>query len=71
MNLRDARLKRTRTLKEVADAVATDVGNLSRIERGQVPGRDLGERLVAYYDGDVSWADFYQAPASTEQSAAA
>lgn len=53
--LRTARLKREKTLQEVASAVGIDTGNLSRIERGdQIPNKDLAEALVRYYDNEVS-----------------
>lgn len=53
--LRNARLKREKTLQEVATAVGIDTGNLSRIERGeQIPNKDLAEKLVNYYGNEVS-----------------
>lgn len=61
MNLREARETRQKTLKQVADAVQTDVGNLSRIESGQIPKRDLMQRLIDYYDGAIDVASFYEA----------
>lgn len=60
MNLREARQKRNKTLGEVAQAIGTDVGNLSRIERGQMPDRDLAVRIVNFYDGDISFDVFFQ-----------
>lgn len=70
MNVRQARQELKKTLKEVADAVDTDVGNLSRIERGQVPGRELAERLISFYEGRISWASFYETPEPSQQEAA-
>jgi transcriptional regulator with XRE-family HTH domain len=53
--LKAARQKRERTLHEVAAAVGTDTGNLSRIERGlQVPNKELTDALVRYYGGEVT-----------------
>jgi transcriptional regulator with XRE-family HTH domain len=37
------------TLKEVADAVGTDTGNLSRIESGRQKSVELAEKLVKFY----------------------
>lgn len=48
--LRLAREARNLTLKQVADAVGTDGGNLSRVERGtQTPSKELTEALVKFY----------------------
>ena len=53
--LRVARESRGETLQAVAIAIGVDPGNLSRIERGtQTPSKDLIERLVRYYGGEVS-----------------
>lgn len=50
-----AREKRELTLQQVALAVGIDSGNLSRIERGtQTPSKDLTERLVGFYEGEVT-----------------
>jgi transcriptional regulator with XRE-family HTH domain len=49
--LRAIREKRGLSLKTVADAVATDPGNLSRVERGeQTPSKELAEALCKYFD---------------------
>jgi len=49
------RLKREKTLQEVADAVGIDTGNLSRIERGlQVPSKGLTEKLAQFFDNEVT-----------------
>lgn len=37
------------TLQEVADAVGTNTGVLSRIERGTPTSPDMAEKLVEYY----------------------
>ena len=53
--LKQARLKREKTLQEVADAVGIDTGNLSRIERGlQVPSKELTETLAKYFGGEIT-----------------
>lgn len=53
--LRLAREKRDMTLQDLAVEVQSDVGNLSRIERGvQVPSRDLAEKLCAVFPGEVT-----------------
>lgn len=53
--LKLTRLKRKKTLQEVADAVGTDTGNLSRIERGtQVPSKVMAEKLAQYFDNEVT-----------------
>ena len=58
--LEAARAKRGLTLSEVAAAVDTHVGNLTRIERGlQLPRRDLARRLHAFYRGRVRLANIY------------
>lgn len=58
--LREVRLAKKETLADVAEAVDTDVGNLSRIERGeQVPQRDLARRLFEHFDGAVDLSAIY------------
>lgn len=53
--LNQARMKRELTLQQVANAVGTDTGNLSRIERGlQVPSKTLAEKLVKFFDSEVT-----------------
>lgn len=53
--LKQERLKRDKTLQEVANAVGIDTGNLSRIERGlQVPSKDLTEKLAKFFDNKVT-----------------
>jgi DNA-binding XRE family transcriptional regulator len=52
---RIAREKRNLTLGAMAVLVGSDVGNLSRIERGtQVPNRALAEKICALFDNEVS-----------------
>lgn len=53
--LKQVRLQREKTLQDVADAVGTDTGNLSRIERGtQVPSKVMAEKLAQYFDNEVT-----------------
>lgn len=53
--LRLARERRGLTLKQVADAVAMDPGNLSRVERGeQMPSKDAVAALVKFFGNLVT-----------------
>lgn len=53
--LRRARITRQKTLQEVSRECGMDVGNLSRIERGeQTPGKDVLDRIVTYFGGAVT-----------------
>lgn len=53
--LRQARERRGLTLKAVADGVAMDQGNLSRVERGeQTPSKDLAESLSNFFGHEVT-----------------
>jgi transcriptional regulator with XRE-family HTH domain len=53
--LRLAREKRGMTLNALAAKVGSDVGNLSRIERGvQTPHPDLAERICKEFLGEVN-----------------
>ncbi|MBW9334554.1 helix-turn-helix transcriptional regulator [Herbaspirillum sp. RU 5E] len=48
--LRIAREKMGLRLQDIAQQVGSDVGNLSRIERGkQVPTRDLAEKICGVF----------------------
>lgn len=48
-------MKRQLTLQDVAQAVGTDTGNLSRIERGlQIPSKELAEALVKFFDHEIT-----------------
>ena len=50
MDLRQLRQKRGKSLEDVAAAVGTDAGNLSRIERGiQLPSGQLAQRIADFY----------------------
>lgn len=71
--LRQAREKRGMTLNALAKKVGSDVGNLSRIERGvQTPNVNLAERICSEFDGEVSElqliypARYAEAPAAAE-----
>lgn len=70
--LRQAREKRGMTLNALAKKVGSDVGNLSRIERGvQTPNAHLAERICSEFDGEVSElqliypARYVETPAAT------
>lgn len=52
--LRKARKARGLTLEDVAAKVGTDTGNLSRIERGQQASKDMVDKLVKFFDGQVT-----------------
>lgn len=52
--LKQARLDRGLTLEHVASAVGIDTGNLSRIERGQVPSKKRAEALAKFFAGAVT-----------------
>ncbi len=65
--LREKRAERGLTLDEVAKAVNTNVGNLSRIERDQqLPSPGLAFRLSRFYG--IEFADVF-ASADTHQAA--
>jgi transcriptional regulator with XRE-family HTH domain len=51
--LRALRKSRGLTLQEVADAIKTDTGNLSRIEQGTQKSLDMARRLVDFYGRDA------------------
>lgn len=52
--LKQARLSRGLTLDQVSAAVGIDTGNLSRIERGQVPSKKRAEALAKFFVGAVT-----------------
>jgi transcriptional regulator with XRE-family HTH domain/transposase-like protein len=63
--LRQARLERGSSLREVASAVNVSVSHLSTVERGGVqPGLALLQRLAAVYNIDV--ADLFGGPTAAE-----
>jgi transcriptional regulator with XRE-family HTH domain len=54
-SLKAIRLKRGRTLVQVAEAIGTDAGNLSRIERGrQKASTAMAAKLARYYAGEIT-----------------
>ena len=61
------------TLNALAKKVGSDVGNLSRIERGvQVPNAVLAERICKEFEGEVNelqliYPDRYSNPALVAQ----
>lgn len=43
------------TLQELAVVVGSDVGNMSRIERGvQIPSKDLAEKICKQFPGEIN-----------------
>lgn len=53
--MQNARRRMGLTVAEVAHAVGTDDGNMSRIDRGlQTPKRELALRLHQFFRGEVS-----------------
>jgi len=53
--LKTVRLKRGQTLRQVADAVGTDVGNVSRMEnqkQGVAPA--MAEKLSKHFGGEIT-----------------
>ena len=43
------------TLQDLAMLVGSDVGNLSRIERGvQIPNRELAEKICKQFGGEIN-----------------
>jgi transcriptional regulator with XRE-family HTH domain len=71
--LRQARERRGLTLKAVADHVAMDQGNLSRVERGeQTPSKELAESLCKFFGHEVTemqiiYPERYVQPPETKQ----
>lgn len=57
--LREERVSRGLSIAKVAADVNTDPSNLSRIELGQTPSRDVARALHAYYGGQVGLGDIY------------
>lgn len=53
--LKAVRIKRRQTLTEVANAVGTDAGNMSRIEnRKQKPSSDMAEKLAKHFGYEIT-----------------
>lgn len=54
------RKKHNKTLKEVAYAISTDPGNLSRVERGvQVPSPHLAQAIAKYFQHEISEIEIF------------
>jgi putative transcriptional regulator len=55
LSIKAARLKRGQTLMQVAKAIGTDAGNLSRIENGkQMPSPKMAEKLAQHFGYEIS-----------------
>jgi transcriptional regulator with XRE-family HTH domain len=53
--IKTIRLKRGQTLTEVARAIGTDAGNLSRVENGkQNPSPRMAARLAKYFGYEIT-----------------
>ena len=53
--IKTIRIKRGQTLAEVARAVGTDAGNMSRIENGkQRASADLAEKLAKHFGYEIT-----------------
>lgn len=53
--LRKVREQKDLTLNDLAVRVGSDVGNLSRIERGvQTPSKELAEKICKVLEGDLT-----------------
>lgn len=52
--LRALRKSRGLTLQDVAVAVGSDVGNISRVERGKQTSTDLAQKLVEYFGSEIT-----------------
>ena len=58
--LKHARTTRGLTLRQVANAIQTNVSTLSRIENGKVvTSRSVAQRILKFYEGQVTAADIY------------
>lgn len=65
--LRRLRNARKKTLQEVAQAIGTDTGNLSRMEQGKQKSLVMAERLVEFYgkgitESEILYPERYPAP---------
>lgn len=65
--IRSARKQRGLTLQAAAALVDTDIGNLSRIERGQLPSPKLAIRLSSVFS--VSLDSIYRQQPPSQQTA--
>jgi putative transcriptional regulator len=53
--IKSARLKRGQTLVQVAKAIGTDAGNLSRVENGkQMPSPKMAAKLARYFGYEIT-----------------
>lgn len=53
--LRSVRIKKKVTLEQLAKAVGSNVGNLSRIERGiYSPRKNLAEKIAKYFNYEIN-----------------
>lgn len=67
LSLREARLRRRLTLKEVAETLHINRATLSRVERGlEQPKPALARALHAFYQGQVDWPAILLAPVQRE-----
>lgn len=64
--LRQERERRKLTVAHVAKEVGTAPSNLSRIELGQVPTKQVARALFSFYRGQVSLGDVYDPMYRTE-----
>lgn len=75
--LKRLRTQRKHTLQEVADAIGTDTGNLSRIEAGRQKSLDLAAKLVDFFgreaisEAEILYPERYPAPPETDTQQAA
>lgn len=66
--LKRLRVQRKLTLQEVADAVGSDTGNLSRIEAGKQKSLEIAAKLVDYFgrdaisEAEILYPDRYPSP---------
>jgi transcriptional regulator with XRE-family HTH domain len=74
--LKRLRKRQKKTLQEVADAIGTDTGNLSRIEQGKQRSLDLAEKLVEFYgsgtitEAEILYPERYPLPKGKRKVAA-
>jgi transcriptional regulator with XRE-family HTH domain len=55
LSIKAARLKRGQTLTQVAQAIGTDAGNLSRVENGkQNPSPRMAARLAKHFGYEIT-----------------
>ncbi len=55
LSIKAARLKRSQTLTQVAQAIGTDAGNLSRVENGkQKPSPKMAAKLAQHFGYEIT-----------------